>query len=99
MLDPTSVKVEDQVIAGQHTSEEIRDYLDSLINISSEKISVDDVLRGLVWNLRIVDPQARVVKVFKAVREKMLQHGLTEEDFSEKSRIKDSVPWLLCHRR
>lgn len=70
MLDPTSVKVEDQVIAGQHTSEEIRDYLDSLINIPSEKISVDDVLRGLVWNLRIVDPQARVVKVFKAVREK-----------------------------
>ena len=74
-------------------------YLDIIINISREKISVDDVLRGLVWDLRIVDPQARVVKVFKAVREKMLQHGLTEEHFSEKSRIKDSVAWLLCHRR
>ena len=50
ILDPPKAKPQDQVIKGQHTSEEIREYLDSLIHISSEKISVDDVLRGLVWD-------------------------------------------------
>ena len=69
----------------KHTSDEIRAYLESLIQISSEKVSVDDVLRGLIWDLRIVDPQARVVNVFREVRERMLKHGLTNENFSKKA--------------
>ena len=47
VLEPTRVKVEDQVIPGQHTSQEIRHYLEGLIYISNEQISVDGVLRDL----------------------------------------------------
>ena len=44
ILEPTRVKLKDQRIWGQHSSEEIRAYLNSIVEITSENLSVDDVL-------------------------------------------------------
>ena len=88
VLEETKVKVEDQVVAGQHSSEEIRAYLESLIFNAQETITVEDVLRGVSWNLKTIDPQARVIAVFKTIHERMLKHGLTPDNFCEKSLIK-----------
>ena len=89
VLKDTKVEVKHQVMRGHYSSEEIRAYLDSLIFNSKETITVDDVLRGISWNLKIVlNPQTRVINVFKAVHERMLKHGLTPDNFCEKSLIK-----------
>ena len=87
VLEDTQVEVEDQVIRGQHSSAEVRAYLESLIYNNQETITVEDVLRGISWNLTTIDPQARVIAVFKAVHERMLKHGLTPDNFCEKSLI------------
>ena len=83
VLKDTKVEVKHQVMRGHYSSEEIRAYLDSLIFNSKETITVDDVLRGISWNLKIVDPKARVINVFKAGHERMLKHGLTPDSFCE----------------
>ena len=38
--------------------------------------------------MKTIDPQARVIAVFKTVHERMLKHGLTPDNFCEKSLIK-----------
>ena len=47
VFEDTKVKVEDQEVAGQHSSEEIWAYLESLIFNAQETITVEDVLRGI----------------------------------------------------
>ena len=75
VLEATEVAPKEQVVEGQHSSEEIRTYLEGLIFNFQETITVDDV-RGIAWNLKIINPQARVITVFKTVHERMLKHGL-----------------------
>ena len=55
-----------QCAPGQHSSKEIRTYLESIVEISSEKFTVQvDVLRGIRWDLQTMDPRARVMNVLK----------------------------------
>ena len=74
-------------VADDKADDQMRTYLDDIIKVPASQLTAKDIVKRVRWNSSIEDPQARVIAVFRAIRDILLKEGLDDNSFPEKELV------------